>query len=825
MTIYSENEKFTAPNEEIESRVEQIIDRLTLEEKIQLLGGQGNGTLDVCEDKGVPMLKMADGPVGVHWWCDKSTAYPALIALAATWDRETARRMGHGLGLDCRARGVHILLAPGVNIYRSPLCGRNFEYMGEDPFLASRMVVPWIQGVQAHRVAATVKHYAVNFQEYDRHGVSSDADERTLREVYLPAFRAAIVEAGSGCIMTGYNLVNGQHCSENEFLNNVVLKGDWAFDGVCMSDWTSVYSDVGPANFGLDLEMPNAKYMTGENLVPAVENGLVTEEAINDKIRRMLRLAACFGWLDNEQKDESIPMDNPETGEIALEVCRRGFVMLKNEDNFLPLNSSTVKKVAVVGYHADTWVICGGGSAYTQPYRVVTPLEGIRRAAGPEVEVVHARGVNPVRHKEAFADSEFFTPDGERGLKGEYFANADLAGEPAVVRVDEQVDFAWHGRHVPEPALEGKPFSVRWTGEVRPEEDGEYVFYLRAHDAYFKFCVDGELVLDSGNSAQSGVQSATKQLKGGESYSVRYEWRQQRHWNAARLGWENVNRAREEYEEALQAAREADAVVICTGFTADSESEGFDRHFALPGLQEDFIREIADANPNAAVLLHAGGNVDMDGWLDGVKGLLHVWYPGQNGGQAAAEILFGHVNPSGKLPATFERKLEDRGSTDCYHDEDGDKRVQMRDGVFTGYRHFDREDIEPRFPFGFGLSYTEFAFENLELSTDTVDVAEGLTVRFDVVNTGDRAGAEVAQLYLSDVEATVPRPPKELKGFARVELEPGERQTVEIELGPDALEFFDMDMATWTSEPGEFRVLVGSSSRDVHLEASFRLEV
>jgi beta-glucosidase len=323
--------------------------------------------------------------------------------------------------------------------------------------------------------------------------------------------------------------------------------------------------------------------------------------------------------------------------------------------------------------------------------------------------------------------------------------------------------------------------------------------------------------------ARSGINMVTKKLKGGRKCAVRIDWRKERNWNKAHFGWENVKRASADMQEALDLAADADAVIVCSGFTSDTESEAVDRSFGLPGLQESFICQVADVNPNVAVLLHAGGGVGPGTWLERTKALLHVWYPGQNGGIAAGEILAGKVNPSGKLPATFERGLEDRGSTSCYHDTDEDKRVQLDDGVFTGYRHFDREDIEPLFPFGFGLSYTSFAYENLSLSAEKLDVGQALTVSFDVTNTGDCAGAEVAQLYLSDVEATLPRPAKELKGFEKVHLEPGERKTVEIKLCAEAFEFFDMDIREWASEPGEFRVLVGASATDIRLEGSFTL--
>ncbi|HWO11885.1 MAG TPA: glycoside hydrolase family 3 N-terminal domain-containing protein, partial [Polyangiaceae bacterium] len=347
--MLSNSPTFTPPSPAVEARVQGLLDRLTLDDKLLLLGGkpgpggpQANSAVFGIERVGLPELRMADGPMGVHWWCDASTAYPALIAAAASFDSALWYELGRALGRDCRARGVHILLAPGVNIYRHAYCGRNFEYAGEDPFLSSRFAVAYIRGVQDQGVAATVKHFACNYMEYARHTASSDVDERTLHEIYLPAFKAAVMEAGSGALMTAYNLVNGVHCSEHPGLILDILKGEWGFDGVVMSDWLSTYSVAPAANAGLDIEMPSADMFTAANLKAALAEGEVSLATIDDKVRRLLRLAVCFGWLDHEQHDASIPYEDPETAAVALEVARRGSVLLKNEGGILPLDKSSV---------------------------------------------------------------------------------------------------------------------------------------------------------------------------------------------------------------------------------------------------------------------------------------------------------------------------------------------------------------------------------------------------------------------------------------------------------------------------------------------------
>ncbi|HBC86669.1 MAG TPA: hypothetical protein DCZ94_06935 [Lentisphaeria bacterium] len=810
---------FTKPSKSVEQRVEKILKTLTLEEKIDLIGGVDKGTREI---KGkFPEIKFADGPVGVHWWRDNSTAYPALIALASSWDKELSYKVGWALGRDCRAVGVNVLLAPGVNIYRSAICGRNFEYLGEDPVLASKMVVPYIKGLQDMGVSATVKHFAVNNQEYSRHHVSSDADERTLREIYLPAFKAAVEEAGTGALMTAYNLVNGQHCSENDWLINQLLKGEWKFDGVAMSDWCSVYSAVGPANAGLDLEMPTGKYFNREKLLPAIANGLVTEETINDKIRRLIRLAVCFGWLDRPQKLLDIPMDDPETAKVALEVSRRGTVLLKNSDNTLPISKGKIRKIAVVGYHAGNPVVCGGGSAYTPPNHVTTLLDGLRKEAGNDVEIVYERALNPMRHRESFTNSEFFAPDGRLGLFAEYFNNGDFAGEPALVRLEEKINNYWGPKKPAENILDN--YSVRWTGEIRPHLDAEYVFYLHAVDGIYKAWVDNKVVFDSNNQVRSTLQRSIVHLKGGESHKIRVEYVQSPGWNILGFGWESNDLVRIEYERAMSIVKNADMVILSTGYTNETEGEGHDRKFTLPDDEIRLIKDVTSINSNVVAVVYAGGNVEMESWLEKVNALLYVWYPGQEGGAAISEILFGKTNPSGKLPATFESKPEDRSSFNCYNDDDKDNRIQMADGVMTGYRHFDSRKIKPLFPFGFGLSYTAFNYGNFRMSANKMKSTGKIRLSFNITNTGGMAGAESCQLYIGDVEASLLRPVKELKDFARVELQPGESKTINFDITVSMLRYFNPDLKKWIAEPGDFKAYLGASCEDIKFVETFKL--
>ena len=820
--MQSSHPKFTPPNPAVESRVDEIIARITLEEKIRLLGGQHQrGATFPIERLGIPELKMSDGPMGVHWWCSHATAYPALFCAAASFDSELWLKLGQSLGRDCLARGVHILLAPGVNLYRSPLCGRNFEYAGEDPYLAARTAVGFIRGVQSQGVSATVKHFAVNFQEYDRHNVSSDVDERTLHEMYLPAFEAAVKEAGVGALMTAYNLVNGVHCSEDPSLLRDLLKTRWGFDGLVMSDWVSVYSDAAAANAGLDLEMPTAQWLNAERLMPLVANGTVTQSTIDDKVRRLLRLAVCFGWLDREQLDTTIGHDDPQSKAVALELARGGIVLLKNEGQILPLEPSRLNRIAVLGPYAHPAVFSGGGSALTTPPSSVSVLDGLRAALGESVELLHESGPEPNPQRIVFSTSTFECDLG-CGLKGEYYNNGNLEGEPTVIRLDEHLDFTW-GPSAPMPDITVEHYSARWQGKLTVKATGRHLFYSRSHDSVYRISVDGKPIIDTTTGERNGLHTFEMNLETGREYPVEIIWKKTRYWGGMQFGFECIENRGREIQACVNLAKQCDLAVVCVGFDNVSEGEGFDRPFAMNEQLEALVLEVTKVQTNTVVVLTAGGNVDMRRWLSQIRGLLFVGYPGQEGGHAIAEILLGKVNPSGKLPATFEQRLEDRSSYDSYQDDDHDKHIALTDGIFTGYRHADRAGLEPNFCFGFGLSYTKFAYENLALSAQRIGSNDTVTLSLDIINVGEREGAEIVQVYVSDLEASVPRPKQELKGFTKVTLLPKERRRVNIELLPRAFAFYDVSVHDFRVEPGAFELHVGSSSRDIRLKATLEV--
>jgi beta-glucosidase len=802
---------------DIEQRVDSILSQMTLEEKIDYLGGINDYYLRAIPRLGLPELRTSDGPLGVRNY-GASTAYPAGIALAATWDPELVGRVGTSLGRDARARGVHFFLGPGMNIYRAPMCGRNFEYFGEDPYLASRMAVAVIKGVQSQGVIATAKHFAGNNQEFDRYNISSDIDERTLREIYLPAFEASVKEAKVGAVMDAYNLVNGVHMTQNDYLNNQILKKEWGFGGILMSDWDATHDGVAAANGGLDLEMPSGKFMDRQNLIPAIKDSRVSIGVIDDKVRRILRKVIESGFLDRPQTDLSIPSYSQEGRETALEAARESMVLLKNSGALLPLDRTKLKTVAVFGTDAYPAIVGGGGSSLTKPFNAVSYLEGISNYLGTTVKVLYA--VDQVPLQEVFDNSEFVTePKRDPGLKGEYFNNQELEGKPALTRTDRHIDFKWgEGSYSADGPVDH--FSVRWTGYFVPKKTGDYNFYSSADDGV-RLYIDDRKVIDDWLRHSETLDTYSAHLESGHPYKIRFEYFEAVGTATVGFGVTSAEASIGRETEALAAS--ADVAIVCVGFTPSLEMEGADRTFALPSGQDVLIRQVASVNKNTIVVITAGGNVDMTQWIDAVPGILHAWYPGQEGGRALAQILFGDYSPSGKLPASFERRWEDNATFHSYYPRDGEKRVEYSEGIFVGYRHFDRSSVKPLFPFGYGLSYTTFEYSKLSVTPSNGDLSEPIMVSFDVKNSGRMPGAEIAELYVGDAHSSVPRPFKELKGFAKVRLNPGETKHVSLTLDRRAFSYYAVNKKAWNAEPGDFAILVGSSSEKIELKGSFTL--
>lgn len=793
---------------EAEQRAKEIVAKMTLKEKLRYISGYTGG-FSICPVPrlGLPEVFMADGPQGIRN-NTKSTMYPSGILSAATWNRDLNYRLGRGLGQDAKARGVGILLGPGVNIYRSPLCGRNFEYFGEDPYLSGEVAKQYILGVQSEGVIATIKHFAANNQEWDRHHVSSEVDERTLQEVYFAPFRKAVKEAHVGAVMNSYNLLNGVHASENRWLNIDILRDTWGFKGILMSDWVSVYSTVGAANHGLDLEMPTGEYLNEELLMPAIEQGLITEATIDLKVQHILQTLIAFGFLDKEPKDTSIALDNPHSRQTALDIAREGIVLLKNEGNMLPLKGRTV----VMGSNAEV-LVTGGGSGFVSPFSTVSIAEGL--------EQLQKRNTIRLKDDLLFDDLKdaIYADEGKRqkGFKAEYFKNVELKGTPDATCMENQIAHDW-GTSVP---LEGFPadgFSVRWTATYVPVTNGLVRMTMCGRGGYRAYINDQLICTDHLPEREQVIE-----VEAGKKYRLRVEYHN--YGGDARIGLKAGILNESLLKQTLAKAKN---VVLCVGFNNGDEDggiegEGADRSFALPKPRLELIRKVTSLHDNVVVVVNVGGGIDFSDWGDKVKAIVMAWYSGQEGGRAVAEILTGVISPSGKLPISIEHRWEDNPVSKSYYENmkfAEYKRTQYSEGIFMGYRGYDKSGIKPLYPFGYGLSYTTFAYGNLMVEKNGVNRVK---VTFDMSNTGKMDAAEVAQVYVHDVKSSVPRPYKELKGYEKVFLKKGETKRVTIELEDDAFSYYDMDKQRFVVEKGDFEILVGTSSECLPLKGSITL--
>jgi beta-glucosidase len=795
----------------VEARVDRLLAQLTLDEKLSLITGDRDFYIRPIPRLGLPEIKMADGPLGVRNY-GNSTAYPGTVALAASWDVALGREFGASLGRDSRARGVHILLAPAVNIHRVPVNGRNFEYLGEDPFLAAQFGAAVVTGIQSKGVVATVKHYAANNQETERMSVDARVGERALREIYLPAFRAAVQDGHAWAVMDAYNRLNGHFATESDWLNNQVLKREWGFPGVVMSDWGAVHETLAPLQGGLDLEMPGNEFWTAEKLKPLLDSGKITATDIDARVRRILRLEVANGFPDRTQADATIPADDPRSADVARQIAAEGMVLLKNEKEILPLDSTRTKSIVVLGPNADVHP-AGGGSSQVRPFHSVSVLAGLRAALGPGVRVEHIPGLG-VRPVQQLIDAARY----EAPLQLELFGNRDFAGAPVTVRPENAVDHDW-SEVPPAPGLGLDNYSARWTGTIKAPPQGRCSFVIQCDDGG-RVYLDEKLILDVWGDHATMTKQVDIDLDPGSTHRLRIDYYQHSGGAIIRFGWGASIPPNHMTADQIALVRQADAVVACVGYDSDTESEGFDRTYELPDGQPELLQKIAELNPRTVVVLNSGGGVATADWLAKVPALLQAWYPGQEGGHAVAGVLLGKVNPGGKLPFTWEKRWEDIAAFGHYPGADG--HADYAEGIFVGYRWFDHKGIAPLFPFGFGLSYTTFKYDGLRITPTANN--HGYAVSFRITNTGARAGAEVAQIYVAPPSHTkIERAPRELKGFVRMQLAPGETKSAAIELARDAFAYFDESQHHWTVEPGSYNVIVGASSHDPRLQAAIEV--
>ncbi|WP_255949972.1 beta-glucosidase family protein [Streptomyces odontomachi] len=797
----------------LEKRVDQLLAQMTNEEKATLMtavgrptGSHATGYVPGVPRLGIPGTQFTDGPAGVRDG-QPETALPSPVSLAATFNTRTAEGYGTVMGSEARYRGYQVIYGPMVNIVRTPLAGRDFETLGEDPQLAGDIAAAQIRAIQSRGVAAQVKHYAGNNQEAERKTASSDIDERTLHEIYLPAFEKAVKDGRVWSVMCAYNKVNGVYACENAQILRDVLIDTWKFDGVIGTDYPANHSTVDSALAGLDQEFSGTTYF--QQLPAAVAAGQVPQAVLDDAARRILRLEFRTGLFDPQR---STTADFDKNATFAKQAAEDGSVLLKNDD-VLPLNPKKLDSLAVIGPNADTAITGGGGSSAVTPYKKVDPVSGIRTELGDAVDVDFVKAgsatAQPPIPASALSD-----------LKGEYFANKTLTGPPVLTRSESNIDFSW-GKDAPAEGLPTDGFSARWTGTITPPVTAAYTLAATSDDGS-RVYLDDQLIVDNwGDHASRTVTSAPIELTAGEQHTLRVEYYDNASDASVSVGWSAPNLPDPQIEAAVAAAKDADAAVVVVG---DTSKEGTDRTtLALPGTTDALIEAVAAANPRTTVVLRAGAPVLMP-WLDRVGAVLDTWYPGEEDGAALAELLTGAAEPGGRLPVTFPKsdtQTPVAAAPGRYPAVNGVYDYSER--LDVGYRWYQDQNETPLFPFGYGLSYTTFKLSHLRTTPTRIAAAAGthgrVKLALDVTNTGHRTGSDVIQAYVGHPTGSG-EPPKALKAFTKVTLNPGQTRRVTLTLTTDALRIWDTHTHGWTVPDGTYRLYVGESSADTPLTAS-----
>ncbi len=807
-----------------QTAIETLVDQLTLEEQVALLSGEDFWSLPAIPRLGIGKLRVTDGPNGARGGGSlvggvKSAAFPVGIAIGATWDPSLAREIGAAIAEEVKSKGAHVSLAPTVNIHRSVTNGRNFECYSEDPELSAALTVGYIEGLQSQGVAATIKHFAGNESEIERTTISSEIDERSLREIYLRPFEDAVTKAGTWAIMSSYNKINGTYAAENHWLLTEVLRDEWGFDGVVMSDWFGSRSTAPTVNAGLDLEMPGPTRDRGDKLIAAIEAGEVSRDTIRARGLNVLRLMKRTGALHDQTPFVEKADNRPEHRALIRRAGAAGTVLLKN-DGLLPL-AEPHSTIAVIGPNAKVARIMGGGSAQLNPHYVISPWDGLVARLG-EDRLVFAPG----------CDNHRWEPLWQGEITAEFFRGRALSGAPVHTETMSAAEAFW----IPPVAggrVDPTAFSARLRGTFVPTADGLHRFGI--HSAGLsKLYVDGGLVANAWDGwrrgrtfFEEGCDDVVGQLelKAGQAYEVVIEFAAQAGANllfsALRAG---IGRPLGDADiaDAAHAAAGAETALVFVGRSGQWDTEGSDLEtIALPGRQNELVEAVRKANPRTVVVLQTGGPVEMP-WADKVPAILQAWYPGQEAGNAIADVLVGDAEPGGRLPQTLPRRWADNPTQsqdpEIYPGLDG--KVRYEEGVFIGYRHYDKHGIDPLFPFGHGLSYARFDLSGLQ----TEGGPNGVTARMTVTNTGDRRGSTVVQIYVGDADASVPRPIKELKAFEKVALAPGERRVVSVELPPRAFAFFHAGTGRWRVEAGTFTISVGFSALDIRAQTELVLD-
>ena len=800
-------------------RIEKLISELTLEEKVSILSGSSAWHTTAVPRLNIPRVKMTDGPIGARGDSVSgatSACFPSASCLSSTWDKEIVEEIATAIGMEAKSKDADVLLGPTINLHRHPLGGRHFECYSEDPILTGELATSYVKGVQSVGVSACLKHFVGNDTEYQRHFVSSNIDERTLRELYLLPFEMG-VKAGSLSVMSAYNQLNNTFCSSHDEILNKILKEEWNFPGYVVSDWGAAQDTIGNANGGLDCEMPGPARSWGENLIKAVNKGKVKEETVDDKVRRILRIADFTGRLDNPEEKPEKSIDLEDDRLLIRKTGSEGMVLLKNQ-NILPLDRSKIKKLAVIGPNALKGQYLGGGSASLNPHYVVHPYEGIKSNISEETELKYAKGCHTYKFLPAIPTNLFKEND---GFKVDFYSGQEFEGSPIETKILKGNKFwAMGGFGLDIVAQSERPsLSVRFSGEIQPEYNGEYDFEIFSIGPS-RLSIDGVNLIDNWTSQEPGdaffgMGSAPRRNKikfqKGKTYSLEIEYKWEGRFPAVQIGMQAPDQF-DLMDEATSLASESDAVILIVGTNSDWETEGNDRaSLALPSNQDELIENICKVNKNTVVVLNTGSPCEMP-WSENAEAILQCWFPGQEFGNSLSDILFGEVNPSGKLPTTFPHKISDTPAYSTYPGKD--LQMDYEEGLFIGYRWYDKEKIKPLFPFGHGLSYTTFEYSNLR-AVPPKGTSSVAAFEVDIRNSGNIAGKEIVQGYVSVSNSQIDRPNKELKKFDKVFLEPGETKKVQFELSERDLSFWSIETQTWQVEPAEYIFEVGASANDI----------
>jgi beta-glucosidase len=791
--------------------VDRLVAAMTLDEKASLTAGSDLWNTTAVERLGVPAITVADGPNGARGTAlfglgtETSVCIPCGSALGATWDPALVERVGAMVGEDAHTKACRVLLAPTVNIHRSPIAGRNFECYSEDPLLSGRTAAAFVRGVQSQGIVTTVKHFAGNDAEFERNTINSVIDARALREIYLVPFELAVREGGALGVMTAYNRLNGTHCAEHEELVTRILRGEWGFEGLVLTDWFSAGSTLGSAGAGVDLEMPGPGRFFGAALADAVRNGELAEAVVDEQARRLLRVFDRIGALDDPPARVATSVDKPEHRALAREAATGATVLLQN-DGVLPFAVESLRTLAVVGPNAERPQMMGGGSAALAPHYRISPLDALRTKLAGRVDVRYERGCDIEKTTAPLGGHRVTTPDGEPGLLVDLFAGVEFAGEPVQRSTFSDGKLMFAGP--PNPRLAEDDFSFRAHARFTPDESGVHTFTLVQAGGGARLLVDGAVALDGVTDPPGpgteffGIGSAELraevELTAGTAVDLEIEFAAGPgiFFRGVKVGC-RLPAPPDLLDRAVATAAAADAAVVIVGTNDDWESEGEDRAtMDLPGAQDDLVARVVAANPNCAVVVNTGSPVTMD-WADQAPALLQVWFGGQEMANAIADVLFGDAEPAGRLPTTLPVRLEHNPAYGNFPGENSE--IRYGESVFVGYRWYDARHLPTRFPFGHGLSYTTFSIGAPVLSSNEFVAGATLKVAVPVQNTGSRRGAAVVQCYVAPRASRLVRPPQELKAFAKVGLDAGARTTVELELGDRAFSYWDPGDPFWAA--------------------------